>query len=363
MNLNQDAITQVLDNIIEPHLNCDLIAAKTVKSLKVEDEKVHLHLQFGFPILNIEHQLRETVQTQLMSLAGVTDLELTITSKIVAHGTQDNNNTIAGVKNIIAVASGKGGVGKSTTAVNIAAALMQSGARVGILDADIYGPSIPHMLGAKDKPKSIDGKKLTPVIAHNIQTMSLAYLLEQDDSPVIWRGPMATGTLQQLLQDTLWDDLDYLIVDLPPGTGDIQLTLAQKIPVSGGVIVTTPQDIALLDARKAYRMFEKVRIPVLGVVENMSVHVCPQCGFEDALFGEGGAEKMRAEYQLRTLGQLPLNGDIRAQMDIGEPIVIADEQSRIADLYRSAALNIAASLSLQSKNHQLKFPKIVVEQA
>lgn len=363
MTLSEDAIKQVLENIVEPHLDADLVTAKCIKSLSIEGEKVTLHLEFGFPIQSLERQLRETIQTQLMSLAGVTDLSLSISSKIVAHSTQDNNQRIEGVKNIIAIASGKGGVGKSTTAVNLAAALMQCGARVGILDADIYGPSIPQMLGAKDKPKSIDGKKLTPVVAHQIQTMSLGYLLDQEDSPVIWRGPMATGTLQQLLQDTLWDDLDYLIVDLPPGTGDIQLTLAQKIPVSGGVIVTTPQDIALLDARKAYRMFEKVRIPVLGVLENMSVHVCPQCGFEDALFGEGGAEKMKAEYQLRILGQCPLNGDIRAQMDLGEPIVIAERDGRIAKLYRELALNVAASLSLQAKNHQLKFPKIVVEQA
>lgn len=272
--------------------------------------------------------------------------------------TQQRINAIENVKYLIAVASGKGGVGKSTTTVNLALALAKQGARVGILDADIYGPSIPHMLGATERPQSIDGKKLKPVICQGLQTMSIAYLVDQDDTPMIWRGPMATSALQQLLNDTLWDNLDYLFIDLPPGTGDIQLTMSQKIPVDGAVIVTTPQDIALLDARKALKMFEKVTIPVLGILENMATHVCSACGHEEAIFGAGGGASMAGQYGTELLASLPLDRSIREQMDAGTPAAIA---SQVLDQYDTAAQAIKNKLAGQAKNYAKKFPKIVVE--
>jgi ATP-binding protein involved in chromosome partitioning len=266
---------------------------------------------------------------------------------------------VALIKNIIAVASGKGGVGKSTTTVNLALALQAEGARVGILDADIYGPNQPQMLGATQKPESEDGKTLQPVIAHGIQSMSIGYLIDVD-TPMIWRGPMATGALQQLLNDTQWDNLDYLLIDLPPGTGDIQLTLSQKIPLAGAIIVTTPQDIALLDARKAIAMFQKVNVPVLGIVENMSIHVCSQCGHEEHIFGLAGGEKMAQQYQVDLLGSLPLDIKIREQVDNGRPTVVAEPESKITQTYRAIAGKVALKLE-QIKKTAPKFPKIVVE--
>jgi ATP-binding protein involved in chromosome partitioning len=263
------------------------------------------------------------------------------------------------VKHIIAIASGKGGVGKSTTAVNLALALAEKGVKVGILDADIYGPNQPQMLGVSEKPTSKDGKTLEPVYAHGIQSMSIGYLIDIN-TPMIWRGPMATGALQQLLNDTHWDNLDYLIVDLPPGTGDIQLTLTQKIPLSGAVIVTTPQDIALLDVRKAIGMFNKVKVPLLGVVENMCTYVCRQCRHEEPIFGEGGGERIAKECHINLLGTLPLDIQIRKQADSGKPIFIAAPQSAIADIYRKIVNKIADQLS-HSKPKAFRFPKIVIE--
>jgi len=267
---------------------------------------------------------------------------------------------IKGIKNIIAVASGKGGVGKSTTAVNLALALAEEGARVGILDADIYGPSQPRMLGVHGKPESKDGKTLEPMSGHGIQAMSIGFLVDEE-TPMIWRGPMVTQALQQLLNDTNWDDLDYLVVDLPPGTGDTQLTLAQQVPVSGAVIVTTPQDIALLDARKGLKMFEKVEVPVLGIVENMSIHICSNCGHEEHIFGEGGGQRMAEQYDVDFLGALPLDIRIREETDAGKPTVVAEPDSRIAQIYREIARRTAARLSQQGKNYAAKFPKIVIQ--
>ena len=267
---------------------------------------------------------------------------------------------VPGVAAIIAVASGKGGVGKSTTAVNLALALSVEGARVGLLDADIYGPSQPRMLGARQQPESPDGKTLNPIVSYNIQSMSIGYLIEED-TPMVWRGPMVTQTLEQLLRDTRWHDLDYLIIDLPPGTGDTQLTLSQKVPVSGAIIVTTPQDIALLDARKGLKMFEKVEVPVLGVVENMSIHICSQCGHEEHIFGAGGGQRMAEEYEVPFLGSLPLDIRIREETDNGQPTVIAEPDSRIAELYRDIARRASARLSLQAKNYSHKFPNIVIQ--
>ncbi len=280
-------------------------------------------------------------------------------SKIISHAVQQGLQTLPNVKNIIAVASGKGGVGKSTTAVNLALALAAEGAQVGILDADIYGPNQPQMLGVKTRPETVD-KKLEPIISHGLQSMSIGYLVDAD-TPMVWRGPMVTSALQQLLNDTRWHDLDYLIIDLPPGTGDIQLTLAQKIPVSGAVIVTTPQEIALQDVRKAIVMFQKVNVPILGVVENMSMHTCTQCGHTETIFGEGGGEQLAQQYNVELLGSLPLDKRIREQADGGKPTVVAEPDHPISQIYRRIALRVAEKLSLQAKDFTAKFPKIVIE--
>lgn len=285
-----------------------------------------------------------------------------INLEVVAHAVQPGLQPWPGIKNIIAIASGKGGVGKSTVAVNLALALVAEGAAVGMLDADIYGPSQPRMLGTEGQhPESKDAKSLEPVMSYGIQSMSIGYLLEQQKTPMIWRGPMVSSALQQLLKDTRWRKLDYLIVDLPPGTGDIQLTLSQKIPVSGAVIVTTPQDIALLDARKALAMFQKVNVSVLGIVENMATHICSHCGHQDAIFGAGGGEEIAQEYNLDLLGSLPLHKDIREHADSGKPTVIADPDGELAQIYRATARRLAAKLALQPKSYRAKFPKIVVE--
>jgi len=267
---------------------------------------------------------------------------------------------LAGIKNIIAVASGKGGVGKSTTAVNLALALKAEGASVGILDADIYGPSIPRMLGCKGQPDSSDGKSLEPMMGHGIQSMSIGYLVEED-TPMIWRGPMVTQALEQLLNDTNWKDVDYMVIDLPPGTGDIQLTLSQKIPVSGAIIVTTPQEIALMDARKGLKMFEKVEVPVLGIVENMSTHICSQCGHSEHIFGEGGGSRLAAQHGVDFLGSLPLDIRIREQADSGNPTVSAMQDSKISEIYRSIARKTAAKLATKAKDHSAAFPSIVIQ--
>lgn len=272
---------------------------------------------------------------------------------------QTLKTSLPNVKNIIAIASGKGGVGKSTTAVNLALALMQIGGRVGLLDADIYGPSQPLMLGVNKRPEITDQKKMRPVIAHGLQTMSIGYLVDES-TPMVWRGPMATSALQQLLYDTLWDDLDYLIIDLPPGTGDIQLTLAQKIPVTGAVIVTTPQDLALLDAKRASEMFRKVKVPVLGILENMSSHICSQCGHVEPIFGEGGGEKLASQYDVELLGSLPLDLNIRQLTDSGNPIVVANQEGKIASIYRDVAKKVVERLSLQELGDSSKFPTIEI---
>jgi len=269
-------------------------------------------------------------------------------SRLPSHAVQGELKPLANVRNVIAVGSGKGGVGKSTTAVNLALALAAEGLKVGILDADVYGPSVPMMLGLSGRPDSPDGKSITPMRAHGVEAMSIGLLVDQD-APMIWRGPMATQALNQLLNDTRWGDLDVLVVDLPPGTGDIQLTMAQKIPVAGAVIVTTPQDIATLDARKALRMFEKVAIPVLGVVENMAVHVCGNCGHAERIFGEGGAKRMSEQYGVPQLGALPLEIGIREQGDAGTPIVVAQPESPAAQAYRDAARALLAELDKRPK--------------
>lgn len=339
----------------------DIVTTKMLKSIHIEHNKLYLTCQFGFPIVavqaDIERELSALINTHYPELKLIFDCQ----TNIVSHAVQQGIKSIKGIKNIIAVASGKGGVGKSTTAVNLALALQQQGASVGILDADIYGPSQPHLLGLAGKqPESLDGKHLQPLVAHGIQSMSIGYLVDVS-TPMIWRGPMVSSALQQLLHDTSWQEIDYLIVDLPPGTGDIQLTLSQKIPVSAAVVVTTPQDIALLDVRKSIGMFNKVNVPVLGVIENMSMHYCSACGHAEPIFGHGGAAKLVEEYGVSLLGELPLALSIREQADAGKPTVVAEPDSAISKAYHEIATKMVAKLSLQSVNYAAKFPNIVVE--
>jgi len=320
---------------------------------------VTLDIELGYPGKSQFELIRKQVVDALRK-AGATGATVNMTSKVVAHSVQKGVRLVPGIKNIIAVASGKGGVGKSTTAVSLALALAAEGASVGMLDADIYGPSQPMMLGIAGHPESKDGKSLEPMEGHGIQAISIGFLIDMD-TPMVWRGPMVTQALEQLLKDTRWRDLDYLVVDLPPGTGDIQLTLAQKVPVTGAVIVTTPQDIALLDARKGLKMFEKVGIPILGVVENMSIHICPNCGHESHIFGSGGADKMCADYGTELLGQLPLDAAIREQADSGRPTVVAEPDGRVADMYRKIARRCAVKIAEAQRDMTSKFPNIVVQ--
>jgi ATP-binding protein involved in chromosome partitioning len=327
----------------------------------ISGDKVSVAIELGIPAGSVRPALAALVREHVRAESGMDEVEVDITAKITAHGVQRNLKPLPEVRNIVAVASGKGGVGKSTTAVNLALALAVEGARVGILDADIYGPSIPLMLGVADqRPTSDDGQSLNPLQAHGLQVMSIGFLIEADQ-PMVWRGPMVTQALNQMLQQTRWNDLDYLIVDMPPGTGDIQLTLSQQVPVSGAVIVTTPQDIALLDAKKGLQMFRKVSIPVLGVVENMSTHICTNCGHEEALFGSGGGARMAAEYDVELLGRLPLELRIREQADSGKPSVVAEPDGGPARAYRETALRMAAALAKRGRDYSSKFPNIVVE--
>jgi ATP-binding protein involved in chromosome partitioning len=307
-------------------------------------------------------KLAVQLRDEVLKVDGVTDVDIDIQTKIAAHAVQKGVEPLKGVKNVIAVASGKGGVGKSTVSVNLALALAAEGATVGIMDADIYGPSQPRMLGLSGRPDSDDGQSLEPMVAYKIQSMSIGYLVDQDQ-PMIWRGPMVTQALDQLIHETNWKDVDYLIIDLPPGTGDVQLTLAQKIPVSGAVIVTTPQEIALLDARKGLKMFEKVEVPVLGIVENMSTHVCSSCGHEEHIFGAGGGVKMAEQADVTFLGALPLDMRIREETDNGRPTVVAEPESTIAQSYRAIARRVAGKLSMQAKNFAARFPSIVIDNA
>jgi ATP-binding protein involved in chromosome partitioning len=336
------------------------VTAKSVKAILIDGSHLSVKLELGYPAKSTIEQLKMSVEQLLKTLEGVETVTVDITVKILSHAVQQALQPKPNIKNIIAIASGKGGVGKSTTAVNIALALAAEGANVGILDADIYGPSIPMMLGLSGYPESVDNKTMTPKMAYGLQTMSIGYLINSDQ-PMIWRGPMATNTLQQLLRDTNWVDVDYLIIDLPPGTGDIQLTLAQQIPVSGAVIVTTPQDIALLDAQRGLGMFEKVNVPVLGIVENMSMHICSECGHAEAIFGEGGGIAMSEKNKVDLLGSLPLDMSIRKYADSGAPTVISEPNGRAALIYKEIARKTAAKLALKTKDFSTRFPNIVVQ--
>ena len=358
--LSRLQIETALKEIEDRYLEKDLVAAGEVKDIRIDGDKVSVDLLFGYPAKGYVGEVEAAVREHVGRVAGVASVEVESKVQIVAHAVQRNLKPLAGIKNIIAVASGKGGVGKSTTAVNLALALAAEGASVGILDADIYGPSQPRMLGIAGRPETKDGRMLEPMENYGIKAMSIGFLIDEE-TPMIWRGPMVTQALEQLLGETRWGELDYLVIDLPPGTGDIQLTLSQKIPVSGAVIVTTPQDIALLDARKGLKMFEKVEVPVLGIVENMSLHICSNCGHEERIFGEGGGQRMADDYKVEFLGALPLDIHIREQADGGKPTVVADPDGRVTEIYREVARRTAAQLAIKAKDFSSKFPNIVIQ--
>jgi ATP-binding protein involved in chromosome partitioning len=360
VSLTVEIVQAALKGLIDPNTQIDFVSSKNVKNLRVDGGEISLDIVLGYPAKSQFDLIRKSVIGILRELPGVKNVSVNVSSQIVAHAVQRGVKLLPGVKNIIAVASGKGGVGKSTTAVNLALALSAEGAQVGMLDADIYGPSQPMMLGITGRPESIEENTMEPMEGHGLQASSIGFLID-DDAPMVWRGPMVTSALEQLLRQTRWRDLDYLIVDMPPGTGDIQLTLAQKVPVTGAVIVTTPQDIALLDARKGLKMFEKVGVPIVGIIENMSTYVCPNCGHEEHVFGEGGGQKMCNEYGVDFLGSLPLNLSIREQADAGRPTVVADPDGAISAIYKTIARQVAIKVAALSKDMSSKFPNIVVQ--
>ena len=360
MSLSESQIQAALKEITDPNTGKDFISSKSARNIRIDGNNVALNIVLGYPCKSVAADIQALVINKLKTLPGIGSVFVNVTSKIVAHTVQRGVQLLPKVKNIIAVASGKGGVGKSTTAVNLALALAAEGASVGILDADIYGPTQPQMLGINARPESADGKSMEPLERHGIQAMSIGFLIDTD-TPMVWRGPMVTGALEQLLRETNWRDLDYLVIDLPPGTGDIQLTLSQKVPVTGAIIVTTPQDIALLDARKGLKMFEKVGIPIVGLVENMSTHICSKCGHEEHIFGTGGGVQMCRDFDVELLGSLPLDIRIREQADGGMPTVAAEPDSKIADIYKSIARRTAVKLSEMGLDHSSKFPNIVIQ--
>jgi ATP-binding protein involved in chromosome partitioning len=360
MPVTEQHVLDALRELTDPNTRRDFVSSKSARNVTVAGDSVSVDILLGYPAKTQIEPIRHQIATKLENLPGVAKANVNVTMKIVSHAVQRGVKLIPNVRNIIAVASGKGGVGKSTTAVNLALALSAEGASVGVLDADIYGPSQPMMLGVTGKPHSVDGKKLEPMEAHGVQAMSIGFLIDIE-TPMVWRGPMVTQALEQLLNETNWRDVDYLVVDLPPGTGDIQLTLAQRVPVTGAVIVTTPQDIALIDARKGLKMFEKVGIPILGVVENMSLHICSHCGHEERIFGAGGGERMGKDYGVELLGALPLDIRIREQADSGRPTVAAEPDSRAAEIYREIARRVAVKIAEKQQDHSGVFPKIVVQ--
>jgi len=359
MPVSEPDLLQALRAVIDPETGRDFVSAKQLRNLRIDGGDVAFEVELGYPAKSQLESLRRKLIAAARTVPGVSNVSVVIGTKVVPHAVQRGVQLLPKVKNIVAVASGKGGVGKSTTAVNLALALAAEGATVGILDADIYGPSQPMMMGIEGRPDSIDGKTMEPMENYGVQVMSIGFLVEQDN-PMIWRGPMATQALEQLLRQTNWAELDYLIVDMPPGTGDIQLTLSQRVPLTGAVIVTTPQDIALLDAKKGIKMFEKVGVPILGIVENMAVHVCENCGHVEHIFGEDGGKRLAAEYKMDYLGALPLNLSIRVQADSGRPSVVNDPDGEIAGLYKRVARQVAVKIAERAKDFSSKFPTISV---
>jgi ATP-binding protein involved in chromosome partitioning len=355
----QEQLLAALAGVQDPNTGKDFVSTKAVRNVQIEGGDVSFEVEMGYPAKSQQPELRRALIAAARSVPGVTTVSVNIATRVTAHAVQRGVQLMPNVKNIIAVASGKGGVGKSTTAANLALALAAEGATVGLLDADIYGPSQPMMLGISGRPESEDGQTMEPMENHGIQVMSIGFLVNQDEA-MIWRGPMATQALEQLLRQTNWQDLDYLIVDMPPGTGDIQLTLSQRVPMTGAVIVTTPQDIALIDARKAVTMFEKVGVPILGVVENMAVHVCTNCGHAEHIFGEGGGQRYAQEKGIDYLGALPLDMQIRLQADSGKPTVVADPDSEPAKIYKAVARQMAIKIAAKAKDFSAKFPTITV---
>ena len=359
MALTEQALLAAIAGVQDPHTGKDFVSTRAVRNVQINGGDVAFDVELGYPAKSLVPELRRQFIAAAKAVAGVENVSVNINTKVIAHAVQRGVQLLPQVKNIIAVASGKGGVGKSTTAANLALALAAEGARVGVLDADIYGPSQPMMLGISRRPESEDGKTMEPLENYGVQVMSIGFLVDQDEA-MIWRGPMATQALEQLLRQTNWKDLDYLIIDMPPGTGDIQLTLSQRVPMTGAVIVTTPQDIALLDAKKGIKMFEKVGVPILGIVENMAVHVCSHCGHVEHIFGADGGKKMAADYGMDYLGALPLDMHIRLQADSGKPTVVADPDGEVAQIYKKVARDVAVKIAQQAKDFSSKFPTISI---
>ena len=359
MTVTTQTLMDALKSVVDPNTGRDFVSSKSIRNLTITEGDVAFDVELGYPAKSQIPGFRKALIAAAKGVPGVDNVSVNVTMKIIPHSVQRGIQLLPNVKNIVAVASGKGGVGKSTTAVNLALALAAEGASVGILDADIYGPSIPMMMGVEGRPESDDGKTMDPLENYGVQVMSIGFLVAQDEA-MIWRGPMATQALEQLLRQTNWRDLDYLIVDMPPGTGDIQLTLSQRVPMTGAVIVTTPQDIALLDAKKGIKMFEKVGVPILGVVENMAVHVCSNCGHVEHIFGSDGGKNMAAEYKMDYLGALPLNMQIRLQADSGKPTVVADPDGDVAVIYKAVARQVALSIAAKNKDFSSKFPSIKI---
>ena len=359
MAVTEQGLLAALSSVLDPHTGKDFVSTRALRNVQISGGDVAFDVELGYPAKSLVPELRRNLVAAAKGVGGVENVSVNITTKVIAHAVQRGVQLLPQVKNIIAVASGKGGVGKSTTAANLALALAAEGASVGVLDADIYGPSQPMMLGINRRPESDDGKTMEPLENYGVQVMSIGFLVDQDEA-MIWRGPMATQALEQLLRQTNWKDLDYLIIDMPPGTGDIQLTLSQRVPMTGAVIVTTPQDIALLDAKKGIKMFEKVGVPILGIVENMAAHVCSNCGHVEHIFGADGGKKMAAEYGMDYLGALPLNMSIRLQADSGKPTVVADPDGDVAKIYKKVARDVAVKIAQQAKDFSSKFPTISI---
>jgi ATP-binding protein involved in chromosome partitioning len=360
MPVTEAALLDALKTVVDADTGRDFVAGKQIRQLRIGSEgAVAFEVELPYPARSSWPAWRDALASAARLVPGVTDVQIDFRTEIVAHAVQRGVPLLPGVKNIIAVASGKGGVGKSTTAVNLALALQAEGATVGVLDADIYGPSQPTMLGVQGRPESTDGKTMEPMVGHGVQVMSIGFLVDPDQA-MIWRGPMATQALDQLLRQTHWHDLDYLIVDMPPGTGDIALTLSQRVPLTGAVIVTTPQDIALIDALRGLKMFEKVGVPILGVVENMAMHVCTNCGHVEHIFGAEGGRRMAEQHNVPYLGALPLSLKIREQADAGRPTVVAEPDGEEAGLYRAVARRVGARVAEQAKDYSSKFPTITI---